>query len=460
MGSLPQTAPLGQSEPTKSPAVKSPPTTPATETPTAKTQNWNFHLQNTDIVQGNFGFRSKYSGPYSLKSTGEAKETVTLDLFFGKRLGRGLEGHADLLMWQGNGLSKTLGIEAFPNGDAYKLGTDVPNYTFARLFLRKTIGFGGPQEDVPDTQLTLAGKQDISRLTITAGRFAVIDVIDNNAYASDPHTQFQNWAMAGNLAWDYAADSVGYAPGIVFDYNQSDWALRYGWSLFSSVQNGFTGEDRILMYPSRGAFGPIDKQWAMYSEYERRYSIKKHPGKIRFLAFLNQAKMTSNRQATAILLAKGPGADISAAQAYRFKYGFGLNWEQEVAKNVGVFSRLSWNDGLEQAWAYNDANISGSLGVSVNGDAWRRPGDTFGVGGVVSGASPSQKDYLNAGGIGILAGDGKLTYGPEQLIETYYDYQITRGVHIALSYQFVTNPAFNRDRGPVSIFGLRFHYGF
>ena len=168
-------------------------------------QIWNWHVQNTDIVQGDPAFPAKYSGPNSLNSKGEVQETVTLDLFAGVRLWRGAEAHVDGLMWQGFGLSQTHGIEAFPNGDAYKAGTETPNFMFARLFIRQTIGLGGEQEDVPDDQLTLAGKQDISRLTFTLGRFSPLDICDNNTYAQDPHTQFMNWAMMGNLAWDYAA---------------------------------------------------------------------------------------------------------------------------------------------------------------------------------------------------------------------------------------------------------------
>ena len=166
-------------------------------------QIWNWHVQNTDIVQGDPGFPAKYSGPESLNSTGNVKETVSLDLFAGVRLWRGAEAHVDGLMWQGFGLSTTLGIEAFPNGDAYKAGTKFPNLMFARLFIRQTIGLGGEQEDVPDDQLTLAGKQDISRLTFTIGRFTPLDIFDHNTYAQDPHTQFMNWALVANLAWDY-----------------------------------------------------------------------------------------------------------------------------------------------------------------------------------------------------------------------------------------------------------------
>jgi high affinity Mn2+ porin len=196
----------------------------------------------------------------------------------------------------------------------------------------------------------------------------------------------------------------------------------------------------------------------MMVEFERRYTVNAHSGAIRLMPWLNEARMASNHAATAILLANGPGADISAAQGYRYKYGVGLNWEQEVTENVGLFSRLGWNDGHEQAWTYADDNWTASLGVSVKGKQWQRPGDTFGLAGIVSGASRSNQQFLNAGGLGILAGDGALTYGSEKVVETYYDFPIWKTVHGAVDYQFISNPAFNRDRGPVSVFGGRLHW--
>jgi high affinity Mn2+ porin len=119
---------------------------------------------------------------------------------------------------------------------------------------------------------------------------------------------------------------------------------------------------------------------------------------------------------------------------------------------------LGWNDGDEQAQAYTDVNWTASLGVSVKGDTWQRPDDTFGLAGVVSGASSSNQKFLEAGGLGILAGDGALSYGSEKALETYYDIQAWKTVHAAVDYQFISNPAFNRDRGPVSVFGGRFHW--
>ena len=212
---------------------------------------WNFHVQNTDIVQGDPAFPAKYSGPNSLNSKGEVQETVTLDLYAGVCLWRGAEAHMDFLMWQGFGLSQTYGIEAFPNGDAYKAGTSDPNYTFAHLFIRQTIGLGGGQEDVPDDPLTLAGKQDISRLTFTIGRQSPLDICDGNTYSHDPHTQFMNWAMMGNLTWDYGQNTVGYTTGFT-ELHQPEWSLRYGFFQMPRDKNGFTGDDQYLMWPRRG----------------------------------------------------------------------------------------------------------------------------------------------------------------------------------------------------------------
>jgi high affinity Mn2+ porin len=171
----------------------------ATNSPAENQQNWNFHVQNTDIVQGYPGFSSQYSGPNSLPSGGETRESVSLDLMAGVRLWPGAEAHVDGMMWQGFGFHNTLGVEGFPNGEAFRLGTGDPNGAITRLFIRQTIGLGGRQEDVPDDELTLAGKQDTSRITITIGRFSAKDIFDNNAYANDPRTQFMN-CVRGSFA--------------------------------------------------------------------------------------------------------------------------------------------------------------------------------------------------------------------------------------------------------------------
>jgi len=448
----------------------SPATVPATQPTSAAAEKgtsapeeiWNFHVQNTDVVQGYPAFRAKYSGQNSLPAFGETRETVSVDVTAGLRLWSGAEAHVDGLMWQGFGIGNAFGVEGFPNGLAYRIGTQDPNATLSRLFIRQNIGFGGEQEDVPEDPITLAGRRDISRLTITLGRFAASDIFDKNTYAGDPQRQFMNWGLMNNMAWDFPADTIGYTIGLAVELNQPDWTLRYGLFEVPDVQNGMTAEDAFITWPYNPSIeGPAaDGSFGMVAEFERRYSIGAHPGVIRFLAFLNKADMASYAAAIPILEAHGPGANISAAQNYRNKWGFGLNLEQEVASNVGIFSRLGWNDGREQSWMFNDVDYTASLGASIKGESWHRPGDTFGLGFVASGISNVEQRFFQVGGLGILAGDGNLNYGWEKIVETYYDFLIFTNTHLTVDYQFVDNPAFNRDRGPVSVFAIRFHWEF
>jgi len=197
--------------------------------------------------------------------------------------------------------------------------------------------------------------------------------------------------------------------------------------------------------------------WGMVSEFERRFAIADHPGAVRFLAFLNNAHTGSYQ--TALDNQVRP-ADIEATRAYRSKYGFGLNLEQELATNIGVFARLGWSDGHNEAWVFGDVDRTATLGVSIKGESWHRSNDTFGLAGVLNGISRVHRDFLAAGGLGILAGDGALTYGVEQILETYYDFGVWKTLHVSLDYQFVNHPAFNRDRGPVSVIGARLHWAF
>jgi high affinity Mn2+ porin len=425
----------------------------------AAEQTWNIHGQITETPQGNTSFPAKYSGPNSLNSKGEIQETFTADLFAGVRLWRGAELHVDGLMWQGFGLSNGHGIEAAPNGDAFKLGTKTPYFMFAHLFVRQTIGLGGKQESVPDGFFTLAGKRDVSRITITLGRFSPVDMFDNNAYAQDAHTQFSDWAAVTNIAWDFPADGVGYTSGIAIELNRPQWALRYGVFQEPAVANAFTSDDQVLTFPHMGSDGPFFRSLGMAVEFERRYGGI-HPGAIHPLVWENEANMISFRAALPLLEANGSGANLSPARAFRRKYGFGLNWEQSVSKDIGLFSRLGWNDGRTEGWMYGDANWTASLGVSIKGASWRRANDTSGLVYATSGASRQAQAFLAAGGTEILGGDGALTYGSEKALEIYYSIPIQKTVHVTVDYEFVGNPAFNRDRGPVSVFGVRFHWQF
>lgn len=301
------------------------------------TQAWNLHGQVTETPQGDPGFPAAYSGRNSLNSNGEIQETFTADVFVGARLWSGGEVYADGLLWQGYGLSHTEGIEDFPNGDAYKNGTTYPHFMFAHLFIRETIGLGGKKERVVDGPLALAGEQDVSRLTFTIGRLTPVDMFDHNTYAQDAHTQFLNWAMQTNLAWDFPSDSVGYTTGIAVELNQPQWTLRTGFFQTPGTKNGFTADDLVLTFPHEGSSGKFFDSWGTATELERRYDADARPGAVRFLGWVDEANMLNYQQAAVLLESGGPQVDLSPARAYRRKYGYGLNVEQGVTKNVGFF---------------------------------------------------------------------------------------------------------------------------
>jgi high affinity Mn2+ porin len=424
---------------------------------------WSLHGQNTAIAQFRPAIHSPYSGINSLRSAGEVKETLSLDVLLGARVWNGAEVHVDGLMWQGFGLSDARGIDGFPNGEAFRLGTHVPNGAISRLFLRQTLGLGGEEETVIEGPLQLQGSRDISRITVTVGRFSAKDIFDTNAYANDPRTQFMNWSLMANAAWDYPADSLGYITGLAAELNQPGWALRYGFFQMPSISNGLSWENRFLKWPydPSAANGAFLDAWGMVVEVERRHLWNTHPGTVRLLTFLNRANMGSYQEAAEIARFSGLPADIVATRDYRHKYGFGLNVEQELARNVGVFSRLGWNDGNNESWVFCDVDRTATAGLSIAGESWNRPNDRIGFAGILNGISDTHQDFFAAGGVGILAGDGTLSYGWEQILEAYYDLSAWKTVHLTVDYQFVNRPAFNRARGPVPAIGaIRLHWEF
>jgi high affinity Mn2+ porin len=418
----------------------------SSEEAVSEQQNWLLHVQGTEVAQGQPGFHSPYQGTNSLRPDDNIRQSSSLDFFLGVRLWSGGEFYVNPEYYQGFGLSNTHGIAAFPNAENYKVGQKIGDVFNAHMFLRQTFGFGGEQEDLPSDQLQLAERVDVSRLTITIGRLAVTDQFDANAYAHSSRTQFLNWVLVDNGAFDYAADSVGVIEGATIELNQKQWALRYGIFDVPRVSNGFAKDGHFL------------RAWQQMVELEERYSIGDHSGKVRLLGWLEHAHMGSYRET---LDDRALMEDITKTRRYRFQYGFALSAEQEITKDLGAFLRASWRDGQEEVWQFTDIDRSVSGGLQLKGAAWKRPNDTVGLAGIVDGLSSAHRDFLAAGGLGPLIGDGKLPhYAVEGVLETYYDLQLTKNVHLGIDYQFVGNPGYNSDRGPVNIFSSRLHFQF
>jgi high affinity Mn2+ porin len=422
-----------------------PPGSAGGQTALPESTDWNVHAQTTFLPTAYPAFRSPYAGTNSLPGNGQARETWTTTAFLGVRLWEGGEFYFNPELAQGFGLNGTLGLAGFANGEAQKAGAAYPKIRPQRYYFRQTFGLGGEQEDVPDAANQLSGKRDIDRITLILGRFAVGDFFDGNSYAKDPRADFMNWAMWSSVAYDFPADLPGYTRGGVVELNRKDWALRAGLFEVPTAPNS-----DVLTYKGGGAV----------VELEERYAISDQPGKLRLGVFGNQGNTASYREALAMVTAD-PTLDINAATAsIRHtlpKYGFYANMEQQIAKDVGIFARASWNDGQTEILSFTDVDRSLSGGVSIKGSYWGRPSDTVGVGGAINGLSAAHRDFLAAGGIGLLIGDGRLNYRPEQILETYYAYALDKNFTLTADYQLITNPAYNADRGPVSIFSGRLH---
>ena len=406
---------------------------------------WNVHAQATFLPQGYTAFRALYSGPDSLPPGGQLQNTWTTTAFLGVRLWEGGEFYFDPELAQGFGLNGTLGVAGFPNGEAQKAGAAFPKIRPQRYYVKQTFGLGGEQEDVADGPNQLQGKRDVDRVTLVVGRFAIGDFFDNNAYAHDPRADFMNWALWESASYDFPADLPGYTRGVMVELNRKNWAVRG-----AVVETPTQPNSDILTYKGLGTV----------VEFEGRYNLFEQPGKVRFGVFETQGNTGSYRQALTAEMAD-PTLDINTIMAsirhINPKYGSYANVEQQIVQDVGLFARASWNDGQNEILSFTDIDRSLSAGLSIKGSFWGRANDTVGIGGIINGLSDAHRDFLAAGGLGLLIGDGRLNYRPEQILEAYYAYQVTKNFTVTADYQFIANPSYNADRGPVSIFACRLH---
>jgi high affinity Mn2+ porin len=419
------------------------------------------HGQTTFVYQGYPTIRSPFMGQNSLPAAGNWKETFDLTFFAGMRMWQGAEFWFDPEIDQGHGLGDTHGVAGFPSGESYKLGFDYPYARAQRYFVRQTIDLGGESQKVDADVNLFAQSYTANRLVLWAGKFSIADVFDTNKYANNPKTDFMNWALINTGTFDYAGDAWGYTYGAAAEWYQGIFALRAGVFDLSATPAG--GANNAAAYGLDNTFS----QQQYVAEIEERHRIWNQPGKLKVTAFLSHGKAGDFADAVALSQPGQPFAgDPSTALAslrntFRNRTGVSLNLEQQVSETIGMFVRAGWADGDIEPWDFTDVDRTVAGGFSFNGKTWGRSDDTIGVAGIINGLAPNHQAYFAAGGFGILVGDGALpSYALEQIVETYYSFGITDTTKVTVDYQFIANPGYNAERGPVNVFAGRFHTQF
>jgi hypothetical protein len=409
-------------------------------------ETYNAHFQTTYVWQSHAPFRALYSRANSLSPNYERSYTFTATGYFGLRAWSGGELYFNPEAIESAAMSNLKGLGGFTNGENEKVSGPQLTVYAARAFLRQTWGFGGSEERVDSSANQLSGEAEARRLVLTAGKFSLLDVFDANPYADNPRLQFLNWALMAYGAYDFAADGRGYTWGAALEYYYDNWAIRAARALEPYESNGLQLDYRIS-----GHHGD-------QVELEHAHAIGGQPGKIRLLGFRNYARMGGFRDALNFAAANGGTPDVANVRKDQAKYGYGIDLQQQLNQDLGLILRGSWNNGAAETYAFTEIERSLSAGINVKGSGWRRPEDTFFLGAVENGLSAAHRAYLAAGGLGAFIGDGQINYRPEQIAEALYVAKAATGVWIGLDFQRIRNPAYNADRGPVRVAGLRLHF--
>jgi high affinity Mn2+ porin len=415
-------------------------------------QNWNDHFQFTAIFQGHSKFSAKYSGQNSLDTNYEDALSVTSTLFIGRKLWKGASVYVNGEIAAGKGVSGATGIAGFTNGETFRIGNPAPQFVIARAFYKQHFAIGKKKYIILNDDLNqLREKVPESRITLTLGKFSLSDIFDDNKYSHDPRTQFINWGIMANGAWDYPADTRGYTVGFVAEYIKPDWALRVSSTLEPTYANG-----PVLDWN-------VSKSHGETIEFEKDFKLFKKESKLKLMYYENFSRARIYREVIDNFISgRDSSLIVNSSSEYRGKkFGLGLNFQQEINDYAGFFLRLGWNDGKSATWAYTEIDQSFNIGFSMTGKKWKREDDGIGIAVLINGISKDHRDFLNIGGYGFIIGDGKLTnYGLENIIEAYYCAKLTSSFWMTVNYQFVQNPGYNMDRGPVHVFAARGHVQF
>jgi high affinity Mn2+ porin len=410
-------------------------------------ERWNLFYQATSIGQYHGTFTSPYSDAFSLQNYPERDVSLTTTLFLGFRLEKNTQLYFDPEIAGGRGFSGVNGLANSSNGELPRVASATPKPYLARLYISHDFGFGDETESVESDENQLAGSRPVKRYTVVVGRFTLTDFFDNNRFTHDPRTQFIGWAVMYNGAWDYPADVRGYTWGWVHEFHTRNWSFRYASAAMPRVANGLRFDRRLFV--NRGDV----------FEGEYRFTIRKHAGTLRLLNYENHANAGNYVNAIRQGEQTGTAPDVVATRRNgTLKYGFGINIGQEITKDFGIFSRLGWNDGKTESFAFTAMDRLATGGISFSGRRWRRPNDTTATELTAGGISGVHALYLARGGHDFLLGDGHLEYRPEYIWETYYSARLFRGFFASFDLQHVANPAYNQARGPVWIPSLRLHF--
>jgi len=401
------------------------------------------------IFQEHPAFRSPYSGPNSLTAERDTGLSDVMTLYSGWSLTPATDLLVDVESAGGNGIGQALGLAGFTNLDVVRNPTLGAQPYIARLLLHHTIALSSETTRQTPTYLSPHRTVPARRIELYAGKFSLADFFDTNSGGSDDHLQFMNWTVDNNGAWDYAADTRGYTIGAEAEYDDRAWSVKIAEALMPTVANGIRMDTKLSQANATNL--EVDWQYA-----------QKHPGTIRVLGYLNHADMGSYADALAAWR-KGEVSipDVTLTrQPGRGKAGFGLNWEQDTGHDVTLFARYGDSQDKYESFAYTEVANTVETGATVVGSGWRRPLDRAGIAVVSNGLSRLHQQYLAAGGVGFLLGDGRLTYGRETIGEAFYTVHLWRGLYVSGDLQAIRNPGYNRDRGPVVVPGLRMHVDF
>ncbi len=358
------------------------------------------------ISQAHGPFPSPYQGDHSLQPVRERAHSGVWTIYTGVKLPRQTEFLFDIESAGGRGLSDAFGLAGFTNLDVVRNPTLGAAPYVARVMVHTTIPLSGEMVDATPTALALAPRVSVRRIEIRAGKLGMADFFDLNAVGGDSHLQFTNWTVDNNGAYDYAADTRGYTYAAIAEYDTRRWSVRFAEALMPKVANG------------------IELDWNLSHAHAENLELEIRPTAglaVRVVGYANHANMGSYDEAIrAFLEGQDPRPDV----------------------------------------AYTEVNNTALAGGDITGGLWHRDEDRVGVAMASNGLSEAHRQYLALGGLGFLLGDGRLSYGRENIVETYYTAHLWRGASASAGLQYIDHPGYNEDRGPVLVSMLRLHVDF